>query len=93
MTTRTLDRASRFPRTVGDAQRFMRARLLNAAAVDEATLASIITKLERREPLSAREISVMRRVTDIGDVNTCDTDHRIRQDDGAGGREVTFSTV
>ena len=82
-----------FPRTIHEAHRFLSQRLLKAQAIDEATLSSIVEKLVHDEPLTTVEVSAMRQVTDIGDICTCDTDHRIREDDGAGGREVTFSSV
>lgn len=82
-----------FPRTVSEAHEFLARRLLNASAIDDELLSAIVDKLSRNTPLSAVEIFAMRRVTDIGDTCTCDTDHRIRDDDGMGGREVTFSSM
>ncbi|MBI3180943.1 MAG: hypothetical protein HYZ28_02235 [Myxococcales bacterium] len=77
-----------FPRTLEAFKQLVADRLFNVDKIDEAACAAIIEKINRGDySFSKPEVDLMRRISNIGDVNTCDTDHRVACD----GQKFTIS--
>ncbi len=70
-----------FPRTLEEFRVFISEHLFNVEEIDDALCSSVIEKINTKNySFSDAEIAVMRRISNIGDVCTCDTDHRIGED-------------
>jgi hypothetical protein len=63
---------------------FIEDRLFNMDKVDDTVCSAIIQKINSGDyKFTEQEILVMRSISNIGDVCTCDTDHRIGRDNKA----------
>lgn len=79
-----------FPKNIDLFKQFVEEHLFNAECIDEAVCKSIIDKINNGEyKFTLQEISLMQRISSIGDVCTCDTAHRI----GTDGKACAISEV
>lgn len=70
-----------FPKTLDALRVFIAERSFNLDRVDDALCGVIVRKVADGDlRFSPEEIALMRRISDIGDVCTCDTDHRVGPD-------------
>ncbi len=73
-----VQRFTAFPKDLEEARAFIKSKGLNANRIDDATLERIVSKVNGRQSLTPQEVSIIHRVTDLGDTCGCDSDHRIR---------------
>ena len=85
-------RFNSFPRSLYEAREFIRLKGLNSYRIDDETLKSIVDKVNGRKTLTPEEISIIHRVTDLGDTCGCDSDHRMRGE-AVDGKSIGYSTT